>query len=126
MGEPIRIIYETLYALIRVKVSFDWLNAFWLDNGAYSRSIKPGDGGTSTKRQQLPYSLAESDATEVRAMECIRQLLLRSAEALFLLQYLCQHHVTRLVQGFDGNLRGTVDDVSARLQEGLSELLQGV
>ena len=126
MGEPIRIIYETLYALIRVKVSFDWLNAFWLDDGAYSRSIKPGDGGTSNKRQQLPYSLAEPDATEVRAMECIRQLLLRSAEALFLLQYLCQHHVTRLVQVFDGNLRGTVDDVSARLQEGLSELLQGV
>ena len=59
-------------------------------------------------------------------MECIRQLLLRSAEALFLLQHLCQHHVTRLVQGFYGNLRGTVDDVSARLQEGLSELLQGV
>ena len=82
--------------------------------------------GTSNKRQQLPYSLAEPDATEVRAMECIRQLLLRSAEALFLLQYLCQHHVTRLVQVFDGNLRGTVDDVSARLQEGLSELLQGV
>ena len=48
--------------------------------------------GTSNKRQQLPYSLAEPDATEV----------------------------------FDGNLRGTVDDVSARLQEGLSELLQGV
>lgn len=41
---------------------------------------------------------------QVRAMECIRQLLLRSAEALFLLQLLCQHHVTRLVQGFDVNL----------------------
>lgn len=38
-------------------------------------------------------------------MECIRQLLLRSAEALFLLQLLSQHHVTRLVQGFDANLR---------------------
>lgn len=37
-------------------------------------------------------------------MECIRQLLLRSAEALFLLQLLSQHHVTRLVQGFDANL----------------------
>ena len=36
-------------------------------------------------------------------MECIRQLLLRSAEALFLLQLLSQHHVTRLVQGFDAN-----------------------
>lgn len=36
-------------------------------------------------------------------MECIRQLLLRSGEALFLLQLLSQHHVTRLVQGFDSN-----------------------
>ena len=42
---------------------------------------------------------------QVRAMECIRQLLLRSAEALFLLQLVSQHHVTRLVQGFDANLR---------------------
>lgn len=73
--------------------------------GAYSRSIEPGDGGTSNKRQRLPYSPAELAAMEVRAMECIRQLLLRSAEALFLLQQLCQHHVTRLVQGFDVNLR---------------------
>lgn len=38
-------------------------------------------------------------------MECIRQLLLRSGEALFLLQLLSQHHITRLVQGFDPNLR---------------------
>lgn len=38
-------------------------------------------------------------------MECIRQLLLRSAEALFLLQLISQHHVTRLVQAFDANLR---------------------
>lgn len=38
-------------------------------------------------------------------MECIRQLLLRSAEALFLLQLLSQHHVTRLVQAFDANLK---------------------
>lgn len=42
---------------------------------------------------------------QVRAMECIRQLLLRSGEALFLLQLVSQHHVTRLVQGFDSNLR---------------------
>lgn len=42
---------------------------------------------------------------QVRAMECIRQLLLRSAEALFLLQLLSQHHVARLVQGFDANLK---------------------
>ncbi|MBA0855136.1 hypothetical protein Goshw_009628 [Gossypium schwendimanii] len=32
-------------------------------------------------------------------------LLLRSAEALFLLQLVSQHHVTRLVQGFDANIR---------------------
>lgn len=42
---------------------------------------------------------------QVRAMECIRQLLLRSGEALFLLQLLSQHHVTRLIQGFDSNLQ---------------------
>lgn len=42
---------------------------------------------------------------QVRAMECIRQLLLRSAEALFLLQLLSQHHVARLVQGLDANLK---------------------
>lgn len=41
-------------------------------------------------------------------MECIRQLLLRSSEALFLLQLLSQHHVTRLVQGLDANLRQTL------------------
>lgn len=41
-------------------------------------------------------------------MECIRQLLLRSSEALFLLQLLSQHHVTRLVQGLDTNLRQTL------------------
>lgn len=38
-------------------------------------------------------------------MECLRQLLLRSSEALFLLQLLSQHHVTRLIQGFDADLR---------------------
>lgn len=38
-------------------------------------------------------------------MECIRQLLLRSCEALYLLQLVSQHHVTRLVQGFDVNTR---------------------
>ncbi|XP_022733067.1 nuclear pore complex protein NUP155-like isoform X2 [Durio zibethinus] len=73
--------------------------------GAYSRSMESNGGGTSNKRQRLPYSPAELAAMEVRAMECIRQLLLRSAEALFLLQLVSQHHVTRLVQGFDANLR---------------------
>ncbi|CAA7033766.1 unnamed protein product [Microthlaspi erraticum] len=62
-------------------------------------------GESANKRQRLPYSPAELAATEVRAMECIRQLLLRSAEALFLLQLLSQHHVARLVQGLDANLK---------------------
>ncbi|KAB1205824.1 hypothetical protein CJ030_MR7G027991 [Morella rubra] len=73
--------------------------------GPHSRNIDSNGGGTSNKRQRLPYSPAELAAMEVRAMECIRQLLLRSGEALFLLQLLSQHHVTRLVQGFDANLR---------------------
>ncbi|KAE8705438.1 NUP155 protein [Hibiscus syriacus] len=73
--------------------------------GAYSWSVESNGGGTSNKRQRLPYSPAELAAMEVRAMECIRQLLLRSAEALFLLQLVSQHHVTRLVQGFDANIR---------------------
>lgn len=73
--------------------------------GSYSRNADSNGAGTSTKRQRLPYSPAELAAIEVRAMECIRQLLLRSAEALFLLQLLSQHYVTRLVQGFDANLR---------------------
>ncbi|KAK9277396.1 hypothetical protein L1049_006939 [Liquidambar formosana] len=73
--------------------------------GAYSRNVESGDGGTSNKRQRLPYSPAELAAMEVRAMECVRQLLLRSSEALFLLQLLSQHHVARLVQGFDVNLK---------------------
>ncbi|XVF43562.1 hypothetical protein PTKIN_Ptkin02bG0049800 [Pterospermum kingtungense] len=73
--------------------------------GSYSQSLESNGGGTSNKRQRLPYSPAELAAMEVRAMECIRQLLHRSAEALFLLQLVSQHHVTRLVQGFDANLQ---------------------
>ncbi|XP_057415824.1 nuclear pore complex protein NUP155 [Lotus japonicus] len=73
--------------------------------GAYSRNMESNGGGTTNKRQRLPYSPAELAAMEVRAMECIRQLLLRSGEALFLLQLLSQHHVTRLIQGFDANLQ---------------------
>lgn len=38
-------------------------------------------------------------------MECLRRLLRRSSEALFLLQILCQHNVARLVQGLDNNVR---------------------
>lgn len=41
-------------------------------------------------------------------MECIRQLLLRCGEALFLLQLLSQHHVTRLIHSFDANSRQTI------------------
>ncbi|KAK4765177.1 hypothetical protein SAY86_026267 [Trapa natans] len=123
---------------------------------SYSHNVESNGSGTSYKRQRLPSSPAELAAMEVRAMECIRQLLLRSSEALFLLQLISQHHVTRLVQTFDANLqqallqltfhqlvcseegdhlatrfisalmefytgpdgRGTVDDISARLQEG--------
>ncbi|KAM3705465.1 hypothetical protein ACB098_03G081800 [Castanea mollissima] len=73
--------------------------------GSYSRNVDSSGGGTTNKRQRLQYNPAELAAMEVRAMECIRQLLLRSGEALFLLQLLSQHHVTRLVQGFDANLR---------------------
>ncbi|XP_050130719.1 nuclear pore complex protein NUP155-like isoform X2 [Malus sylvestris] len=73
--------------------------------GAYSRNTEFSEGGMSNKRQRLPYSPAELAAMEVRAMECIRQLILRSSEALFLLQLLSQHHVTRLVQGLEANTR---------------------
>ncbi|XP_052204518.1 nuclear pore complex protein NUP155 [Diospyros lotus] len=72
--------------------------------GSYSRNGS-AEGGTSNKRQRLPYSPTELAAMEVRAMECIRQLLLRCAEALFLLQLLSQHHLARLVQNFDGNMQ---------------------
>lgn len=38
-------------------------------------------------------------------MECIRQLILRSSEALFLLQLLSPYHMSRLIQGFDSSLQ---------------------
>ncbi|XXG81808.1 hypothetical protein AAC387_Pa09g2374 [Persea americana] len=72
--------------------------------GTYSQNIDSGNGAT-TKRQRLSYSTAELAAMEVRGMECVRRLLRRSGEALFLLQLLSQHHVTRLVQALDANLR---------------------
>ena len=37
-------------------------------------------------------------------MECLRRLLRRSGEALFLLQVFSQHHITRLVQSLDADL----------------------
>lgn len=82
--------------------------------GGYVRSLESSDGVTSSKRQRLPYSPAELAAMEVRALECLRQLLLRSGEALFLLQLLCQHHVTRLIQNFDANLRMALTQMTFR------------
>ncbi|KAL5699380.1 hypothetical protein ACHQM5_030294 [Ranunculus cassubicifolius] len=107
--------------------------------GPYTRNVESSDGGTSNKRQRLPYSPPELAAMEVRAMECIRQLLLRSGEALFLLQLLSQHHVTRLAQAFDASLRQTLiqltfhqlvcseegDQVATRLISGLMEHYTG-
>ncbi|KAL8258280.1 hypothetical protein R6Q59_030321 [Mikania micrantha] len=68
---------------------------------SYSRNLE----STSNKRQRLPYSPAELASMEVRAMECVRQLLLRCGEALFLLQLLSRHHVTRLIQSFDSSTK---------------------
>ncbi|KAF5750111.1 nuclear pore complex protein [Tripterygium wilfordii] len=107
--------------------------------GAYSRNVDSNGGGTSSKRQRLPYTPAELAAMEVRAMECIRQLLLRSGEALFLLQLLCQHHVARLAQSLDANLRQALvqltfhqlvcteegDEIATRLISALMEYYTG-
>lgn len=71
-------------------------------------------------------------------MECVRQLLLRSSEALFLLQLLSQHHITRLVQEFDANQRQVLvqltfhqlvcseegDRLATRLISALMEVMQ--
>lgn len=38
-------------------------------------------------------------------MECLRRLLRRSGEALFLLQLICQHNVARLAQTLGNDLR---------------------
>jgi nuclear pore complex protein Nup155 len=38
-------------------------------------------------------------------MECLRRLLRRSGEALFLLQLMCQHNVARLAQTLGDDLR---------------------
>ncbi|KAI7746000.1 hypothetical protein M8C21_006651, partial [Ambrosia artemisiifolia] len=71
----------------------------------YSRNLESSGAGTSNKRQRLPYNPAELASMEVRAMECVRQLLLRCGEALFLLQLLSRHHVTRLIQSFDSSTK---------------------
>lgn len=71
-------------------------------------------------------------------MECIRQLLLRSSEALFLLQLLCQQNVSRLVQELDAGLQQALvqmtfhqlvcadegDRLATRLISGLMEVMQ--
>ncbi|XP_042463574.1 nuclear pore complex protein NUP155-like [Zingiber officinale] len=73
--------------------------------GAQTRNADSGNVSATSKRQRLSYTPAELAAMEVRAMECLRRLLRRSREALFLLQILCQHNVARLVQGLDNNAR---------------------
>ncbi|KAH0451286.1 hypothetical protein IEQ34_018585 [Dendrobium chrysotoxum] len=72
--------------------------------GLSSTSTVSGDAA-SNKRQRLLHTSAELAAIEVRAMECLRRLLRRSSEALFLLQIVYHHHVTRLVQALDSNVR---------------------
>lgn len=71
--------------------------------------VRNGEQGSipapSNKRQRVPYNPAELSAFEVRSMECIRRLLRRSGEALLLLQLLSQHHVARLAQSLDSNMR---------------------
>ncbi|KAJ0677749.1 putative nucleoporin, nucleoporin, nucleoporin, subdomain 1 [Helianthus annuus] len=103
-----------------------------------SRNLESSDAGASNKRQRLPYSPAELASMEVRAMECVRQLLLRCGEALFLLQLLSRHHVTRLVQSFDSNTKQSLlqltfhqlvcsedgDRLATRLVSALMEVLK--
>ncbi|KAI0494950.1 hypothetical protein KFK09_025096 [Dendrobium nobile] len=72
--------------------------------GLSSPSTVSGDAAFN-KRQRLLHTSAELAAIEVRAMECLRRLLRRSSEALFLLQIVYHHHVTRLVQALDSNVR---------------------
>ncbi|KAG2553687.1 hypothetical protein PVAP13_9KG541500 [Panicum virgatum] len=69
------------------------------------RDINPTDQSASSKKPRLLYTSAELTAMEVRAMECLRRLLRRSGEALFLLQLICQHNVARLAQTLGNDLR---------------------
>lgn len=69
-------------------------------------------------------------------MECLRRLLRRSSEALFLLQVISQHHITRLIQSLDADLRQKLvqltfhrlvcseegDHIAMRLISGLMEV----
>ncbi|GFS40515.1 nucleoporin 155 [Actinidia rufa] len=72
--------------------------------GSYSRNDS-AEGGASNKRQRLPYSPAELAAMEVRHWNVSGSCSLDVLKLCFLLQLLSQHHVTRLVQNFDANLR---------------------
>ncbi|KAI3816620.1 hypothetical protein L1987_16323 [Smallanthus sonchifolius] len=92
---------------ILIGASVDMTNGDMARNhfSPYSRNLESNDTGASNKRQRLPHSPAELASMEVRAMECVRQLLLRCGEALFLLQILSRHHVTRLIQSFDSNTK---------------------
>jgi nuclear pore complex protein Nup155 len=74
----------------------------------------------------------------VRAMECLRRLLRRSGEALFLLQLICQHNVARLAQTLGNDLRKKLvqltfhqlvcsedgDQLAMRLISALMEVIQ--
>uniref|UniRef100_A0A0D9VRE4 UDP-3-O-acyl-N-acetylglucosamine deacetylase n=1 Tax=Leersia perrieri TaxID=77586 RepID=A0A0D9VRE4_9ORYZ len=72
---------------------------------SHIRDVNPTDQSASNKKQRLPCTSAELAAMEVRAIECLRRLLRRSGEALFLLQLICQHNVARLVQTLGSDLR---------------------
>ncbi|KAG2542431.1 hypothetical protein PVAP13_9NG840300 [Panicum virgatum] len=69
------------------------------------QDTNPTDQSASSKKPRLLYTSAELTAMEVRAMECLRRLLRRSGEALFLLQLICQHNVARLAQTLGNDLR---------------------
>ncbi|XP_072972220.1 nuclear pore complex protein NUP155 [Typha angustifolia] len=71
--------------------------------GPQTREVDSSDRVALNKKQRLLYTSAELAAMEVRAMECLRRLLRRSSEALFLLQLISHHNVTRLVQSLDSN-----------------------
>ncbi|XP_010437860.1 PREDICTED: nuclear pore complex protein NUP155-like [Camelina sativa] len=77
--------------------------------GHYGRFTKNLFGASSSrnesanKRQRFQYSIQRLPAMEVRSIECTRQLLLRFAEALDLLQFLSQHHV--VFQGLEASFR---------------------
>lgn len=47
-------------------------------------------------------------------MECVRQLLFRCGETLFLLQLLSRHHITRLLQALDLNTKQALVQLTFR------------